>query len=231
MSNRIWILAAAVICIAVIGLGYFVGVAPKLTEASQADAERVAIDQQNAIYESDLAALIEQFENIDAIRAELEVLQRSLPADDGGEQFIRQLDVAAAANAVAITEYLQETPVVYGDFAAEAVASPEAAAPLSGGTLLGIPFTLKVTSASPDALFAFLGDVQAGERLFVVSKLDLVSAAEGKAVTYTLSITGYGYTLADPTTSAVDPAAVTPPVEPVPEETTPAPESTATTTP
>lgn len=207
MNTRIWMLITAVACVVIIALGYFLGIAPKLAEATKADADRTAVEQQNAAYEAQLAALIKQYEGIDEIRAELQELQRSLPPGDGEPDLLDALAGYAAATGVSVASFAQDSPVPYaGEVGA-------------GGTLLGIP--IKATLVGPDfrSVMAVVKQLQTGPRLFMVSQFTL-SGTEGG---FTLDLSGYVYTLTTATIAA--PTATPAPEAPAPEET-PAPEST-----
>ena len=200
-------LITAIACIAIIALGYFLGVSPKIAEAAKADADRVAVEQQNSIYEIQLAGLIEQYEGIDEIRAELEELQRSLPPGDGQADLLSALDSAAVANGVSVAAFTQGGAVPYAGEAG------------SGGTLVGVPITATLIAADYRSIMALVKQMQDGPRLFMVSKFTL-SATEGG---YTVDLSGYVYTLTATTIAA--PTSTPAPEVPAPEET-PAPEST-----
>jgi hypothetical protein len=235
LNNRIWTLAAAIVCIAIVALGLVVGILPKLAESAAADLSRVSIDAQNAIYEGELVRLQKEFEGLDDIVAELEELQQSLPAGHDEAAWLRQVSAAAASTGVLVSDYTQDVPVLYGNFDAAGNAA-EGQQPISGGTLLGIPISLKVESYDLHALYAILRPLQQGQRLFMVSSMSLESDEGGDAgYYYKLTIKGYIYTLADPAAATVDTPAPTDTPTPtetetsVPEETnTPAPTETST---
>lgn len=237
MSNRIWVIATALISVALLVAGYFLGVAPRLAEAAKAELERFSVEQQNDVYAADLAALKKQFEGIDDIRDELAELQLSLPADNGSEQFLREVDAAALASGVSVWEILQEGPVIYGDLEGAAAAD---AAPINGGTLMGVPISITVKYVDdPTPLFTFLSLMQNSTRLFMPNALDLGSEIGGPSdkpiATWTYTIKGYLYTLADPAASTpqvVTPAAPTPEVSPSPDPSgSPAPSGSPSPTP
>ena len=232
MSNRIWILATAIICIAIVALGVVVGVSPNLASSAKSELEKLAVDGQNSIYEADLAKLKKQFESIDDVRKELAKLQESLPADAASAEFLQVIANSAALAGVTLEDFAQETPVVYGSFDSGDGGGTEESASISGGTLLGIPVSQSVTSTNAMQLLAFVSLLQQGTRLFVVTDLVLTSELDGGSSIFTLKITGYIYTLADPDAQTDAVPTDEPTEEPTPEPTeTPATEETPGATP
>lgn len=226
MNNRIWILATAILSIAVVAIGLVVGISPKFAESASAERARAGVEEQNALYAADLARLKAEFEDIDSIKDELRELQKSLPLEHGEERFIRQVDAAAASTAVLISDYLFDTPVLYASFD-DSGAAAEGQAPIAGGTLLGIPVSVEVKSADLLALYAFIRPLQEGQRLYMLSSIAVTSESLGDAgYTYTMVVTGYVYTLADPDVETGE-APTTPAETPAPTET-PTPTGTET---
>lgn len=223
MSNRIWTLATAIACIAIVALGLVIGILPKMAESAGSELSRFGVDSQNAIYEGELARLQDEFEGLDKIVAELEDLQKSLPANHEEADWVRQITAAAQSTGVLLLEYTQDVPVLYGNFDAAGNAA-EGQQPISGGTLLGIPVSVKVQSTDLHALYAFVRPLQEGQRLYMVSSMTLDSNAVGAGgFLYELTVVGYIYTLADPSAATVDTGAG----DPAPTET-PTPEPTET---
>jgi len=80
-ANRIWYLIGGVAIIAILALGWFLGVSPQLAAAGTADAERATVEEENAAQNAILAQMKEQFAQLDVLTAELEELQVNVPAD------------------------------------------------------------------------------------------------------------------------------------------------------
>jgi hypothetical protein len=242
-NNRIWILGTVVISIAVLVLGWFLGLQPRLAEAAAASAERVSVEQQNAARANQIEKLKSDFAGLDAVAAELQSLRESLPASADYTGFLNQLNDIAKENSATLTAFAPAAPVVLGDPAGLAASQAEEASGSAGsgagaseeptgtelpdGSLVAIPTTLSA-SADFDDLLSFVGDLQHGTRLFLVSGLDF--AGEDKA--YTVSITGYVYVVID--SSVTDPDAAvseTAPTEmptPTAVETTTGPQPSST---
>lgn len=233
MNNRIWILGTAVVCIAVIALGVLLGISPKLTEIQSNSASLLQLQGQNAAYQAELAALKQQYEDIDKVRDELEELRRGLPADADYANFIREVEAAAVATGTTVMTYTQGAPVVYGATVAEGADTGTADAPISGGTLLALPVDMQIFSVGDGALL-FLDELRTGDRIFALGNFDLSISITGEASgTMSITFSALIYTLVDP--NAVPDDAVqgdddAPPTDPVPSpvesSSTPDPVST-----
>ena len=109
MNNRYWVFGTVVIVGAVAALGWFAGIQPALQAASVTDAARADVEAQNALHEAQLVQLREDFENIDALRAEVEALRAVIPNHADYAGFVAELNALAAATATTVTN------VVIGD--------------------------------------------------------------------------------------------------------------------
>jgi hypothetical protein len=234
MNNRVWMLGTAIASLAVIALGVMVGILPKLTEFGVNSVALATVQQQNQAYRADLAALKQQFENLDDVRRELEELRESLPADADIPDFIVEVNAAATTRGVRVVEATQAAPLIYG--AAENASSDPgtAATPISGGTLLVIPYVIRVDAVDPLAAFRFMTDLRTGNRLLLITGFDMTTIDRSGILTYETNITLYLYTLVDPNAPVANGDADAPPsdqpvVDPAPTITplpndTPAPE-------
>ena len=96
MNNRLWILGTAIVCIAVIALGWFLGVTPKLAEGADADIQTTDVDSQNAIFSAELDAIKLENENLPALKSQLAELRVGLPAETQQSEFLAEVNAAAA---------------------------------------------------------------------------------------------------------------------------------------
>jgi Tfp pilus assembly protein PilO len=178
MSNRYWIFGTAVIVIAVAALGWFLGIQPALQQAAATDAARADVEAQNAQYELQLAQLREDYENIDALRAEVETLRLAIPNHADYEGFIAEINGLAAGTATTVTN------VVIGD------ASWYMAAPTSA-----TPPAEVVEEAPADGTAAGAGDTAAaaaeGEQVIPLPNADgSVNGSNFIAIPVQLTVTG-----------------------------------------
>jgi hypothetical protein len=225
MNNRIWILGTVIASLAVIAVGVAIGILPKLTETSINTLELANVQAQNAAYQAELELLKQQFENIDEVRDELEQLQESLPADGDYPGFIEEVAGISQETGVQILETAQTAPIVYGSTATDGSDTGTAAAPISGGTLLAIPYTIKVNSTNPYAVFTFMDRLRLGDRLLLITAYDFIVEEENGVQVYEITISLYIYTLVDPSAVPVDTDGD------VPTDPVPTPEATPTETP
>jgi Tfp pilus assembly protein PilO len=225
-TTRLWVLGGAVIAIALVAMGWFVGIAPKLADMARADASRqqaIELNEQNEIV---LAELKEQFENLDELTTELEALQLAVPFTVDVPDFLRQLNSSAAATGVSISEITIDEARAYGapppvepaaqpaegdDVEAGAAAEPiPAAAPIappsvtdprvSAANFVAVPVSVTV-AGTYSAVQSFISAAQHGDRLFLALGMNLSpsdAAAVGSEAMYSGVINGFIYVLIDP---------------------------------
>jgi Tfp pilus assembly protein PilO len=204
--NRIWVIAGVFVILLVAGLGWLLGVKPQLDVAQAADEERAAVDAQNLVHAEDLAALKEQYANLDEYTSELASLRESLPASADLQSLLGELNALEGANGVKITGYsaLDATPFVPSAEIVDVVP-----ASVSASNFVSIP--VEVTVDGPSAnVFAFIKGLQSGGRLYLVSDLSFTNNEDAPG-TVSATISGLVYVLLDqPIAAATDPAAVVP---------------------
>lgn len=196
-----WMIVAGILAVAVLAMGWFVGVSPKLDELNDANDQRATVEQQNLVLASKLKELEEQFQKIDELKAELAESQLGLPPGDELSSFLGQLHKLEAASGVKLTKFSASDGQSY-------VAAPDATGnpAITANNFVAITIDLTVIGSRAQ-IIEFLSDLQNGDRLFLVTKVNLAQEAN-KSVTddeesaplasYTGSITGYVYVLVDP---------------------------------
>jgi Tfp pilus assembly protein PilO len=224
-GNRIWVLGTAVLSIALAALGWFLGVSPRLDQISTAKAQKVTVDQQNETTRATIAVLKAEYENLDAVEAELDELRLSLPPSADYTGFLRELTAIAGGNSAKLTSFVPAAPTVFTPGDPEATAEAEAATPAEGepvtipdGTLISIPVALSASGAYTD-LVEFIGDLQEGDRLYLASDVNIT----GGESEFTVAVNGYMFVEIDTSVTAASNAVN----EPQPTQT-PEPESTDT---
>jgi cell division septation protein DedD len=131
-SNRVWIIATALVAVGVIALGWFLGISPQLARASAADAERASVTTQNQVHEVELQSLKKEFANIDDLRDELDELKLALPETDQMADFISQVSALEAELGVVVTSFSVGEAVHYASV--DPVKAPEATPDTSAST-------------------------------------------------------------------------------------------------
>jgi hypothetical protein len=259
-NNRLWILVAGMLAVAVIALGWFLGISPKLAEASTASDQREGIEATNEQYRQETDQLKSDFENLAPLKAELAEMVGQLPANANYSAFLDEVDALASAESVDVANVSFGAPAVLpveGAAAAETVPAPadgEATNAVPSGSVITIPTTLTITGSFGD-LRAMIGKLQTGDRLFLISGLDFSEtgatdvAADASSGGYSVGVTGLLYVLTDGTTlitsapedavktdNSADPSdeatgEPTPSPSPTSVETTPTPTLTRTSAP
>lgn len=162
INNRIWYLGTTVASIAVLLLGWFLGVAPKLAEASAADRELVAVQGQNQLKQTELTRLKTQFTDVGGTRAALATVRESLPSSADTTAFLGELETLQLAHSVnlrslSISEAQPYVPsIVVTDEPAEAEAEEDAADPETTAAPTGVE-SAGVAAADPAAVTSGIG--------------------------------------------------------------------------
>lgn len=207
--TRIWIGAGALAIVAVLAGGWFLGVSPLLTQASTNDADRASVLSLNQAQEAQLVVLAEQTKKWDSIERDRAQLQSAIPADPGMPALVGEISTLAATSGVEVTSFsTSDAQILDGtvtqpatdpaaaatpaDNAATAAdAAPAPAAP-SGSGLVAVPVEL-AASGSTEALLGFLSGLQHGERLLLVSGMNLAGSDSGAG--QSLAVSGYVFVL------------------------------------
>jgi len=244
IDNRIWIIATFLVAIGVAALGYVLGVAPRIAEASAADEQREQVELTNQQYEIQLNALKKDYENLAEVAAELAALQLQLPPTADYEGFLRDMNNATKKTDTALTNVAWETPLVISadgvtgpaDPAAAPAAEGDAAEPAEGeaaadptvavnlapdGALVAIPIEL-VVKGSLRNVEDFFSEAQTNERIFLVTGFGVAVDTKNDSI-YVATISGVFYVLVDSSATAEE-------VEELPEEPEPDPAATPSPT-
>jgi Tfp pilus assembly protein PilO len=193
-GNRLMSIVLGMLSVGVLALGWFLGISPKLAEATASDSERQLVDTQNASYEAQLVQLASDFDRKAELQAELDKLAVAIPADNGLEDLLDILNGAAGATGVVIDSFTagEAAPPVLADDG-----SVDANAPLL------IPITVAV-SGPFDGIVAFGELVQTAPRLTIVSALTATRGTDKDTGT----LTGAVYVIpTEPLTTTVAPPA------------------------
>ncbi|MCU1557986.1 MAG: hypothetical protein JWN09_1981 [Microbacteriaceae bacterium] len=246
--DRLWVIGLGAAIVVVAALGYLAGISPIVAQASAADAQRTSIAAANDASAARLISLKAQYAGIAKLQAQLKVLAGSIPADAEMPVFLRELNalsnqyqVSLKSVAVSVAQNYASPTVTPVKPPAGSAATPSpspspstststgagagtpAATSAPASRLILIPVAISI-SGSYSNLMAFVGGLQSGDRLYLLTGLSMSSAAD--AAHFSADITGYVY--------ALPPAGGTVAKTPAPSgTTTPAPgvSSSATPTP
>jgi len=194
-----WVGATIAIGLVMALAAWFLAISPTLANAADTRDQAQSQRDQNTIAKQKLAALKKQFENIDALRAELAGLQLQIPTTEDTAAYRRELTTIATNHSVTVVSLSTGTaeaaaaPVApaptpdagaataeTGTETATDAAAPAPAAPTA--STYTVPVTLDVLGTY-DNVLGFLQDLQTGtQRLLLINDLSGSSPAPADAV-------------------------------------------------
>ena len=213
-NNRLISLGLIAGSLAILLLGWFLGVSPILDQAAAANSQRDTAAASNVALEARNAALKEQFANLSELEDELGPLSASVPFDGDvsafldrinalGDQIGVSLDSLTVGSAEVVTAGEDVDPAAEAPATDAATptdpATPADPAPTDTSTgLVSIPVTVVVKGGYPQTL-AFLGALQNDSRLFLMKTVGVVGLTDGTPFTGTFD----GWIFAIPATAPV----------------------------
>jgi Tfp pilus assembly protein PilO len=256
-NNRVWIVGTAVVSLAILVLGYLLGVAPKIAEAGAADAQTAQVGAANRVKVVELANLKKQFDLIEEIKASLAELQVSIPTTPEYSTWTRDLNRYADESKTNLYGATTSTligasteisaPSTGGAGGAVAAtpapaasgapsAGPSDAAPTTGETFNAVPITITVRGSYAQVT-DFIRILQAGNRLVLIVSMDYHIPSDFNG--YEVAISGAIFTFStspDFPDVIAGPGDIKAPATPDPTDTasptlTPTPGPSATSTP
>jgi len=227
--------------VAVLALGYLLGVSPTLEQAAAAQAQADSIKTANDASDVRLASLKKQFDEIGLLNTELAELLESIPYDADIPGFLAEINALCAQTGVTLTSLSVNDALAYisptaaADAAAAQAAADAAAAsddppaavtpttPVAEGSrLVAVPVKV-VVSGQYSNVMSFAGALQKGSRLMLVTNLALTGSATDTSFSGALTGNIYALPLPEgvPTPDLGDEVAPTPaPTQtPTPTET------------
>ncbi len=193
-TTRIWTFAAVLIMIAVVALGWFLGISPRLADAARFETERRNVQAQNDVARAAIAQLQSDFENLDELLVELEGLREEFPTaaqyDDAIEELlIRLLSAGLGLQNIQINEPAPTTPLVLEADAQPPAPEIDGEGILPAGSLLGVPVAVTVTGPL-SSILDYIEALQKSPRFSIVSSGDYTTSGDGSG-TITFSMVMY----------------------------------------
>lgn len=211
--TRLWTLIGVLAVVVILAGGYAVGVGPALSAASDSDSQLADVEIQNQVKAAELARLKSLDDDSAALFAELEELQRAIPAEHNTSVFAAQVASLAAAAEVKLIEisYLsaEEALAAEADIApaapvdgeeteGETEADTEAGANPSTQSVSSVPGLVAVAvsislEGDPVALHSFLEKTQTGLRTLTLSAVTVDLGSD--AGVFEMKVSGFVYVL------------------------------------
>lgn len=170
---RIWVAGAIIVSLIILGLGWLIGVSPRLADAARADQDRQGVELVNVGYEATLLELQELSARLPELEAQLEDIRVELPIEPELSELLGQLNALAEAAGVSLVEVTASPPVLYPPDLLEGTG-------VSG--LVALPVTIRA-SGEGTAIDDFIREVQFGPRLLLVERFDLTDDPVAGSVT------------------------------------------------
>lgn len=236
-GTRIWALGTAIIIIAVLALGYLLGVSPMMTRLAAAEQELASTQANNQVQQTTLQVMKTQFEDLDSLKDDLEVLRISIPGAVDSDFVYALLAGYQQGTGALVSAITTGEAQPYG---VTAEGEPTAEGSTAIPNLYTVPITITFTDTPLPAVLAYVASLQRGPRLFLVTGL---ASGEGENGASTSTVTAFMFVLADPNADPADAAnalvehpwdvsQVSVPLGPAPSASpTPDPSESATPTP
>lgn len=170
---RLWVIGSAFVAVLVLAGGWFLGVQPRLAEASAAESERESVAAINAQYEAILVELRELSENLPALERELDELRVEIPQEPELSTYLGQLNALAESAGVSLNEVTASTPILV---------SEELASTVGVTDLVAVPVRISALGP-PEGITAFLKSAQFGPRLLFVDRFSIGDDSDSGRVT------------------------------------------------
>lgn len=193
-NNRLWVLGSAVLVIAIVAMGWVLGVSPKLSEAGAADQQRATAESQNLVHEKEVAAIKKQYEQLPELKSQLGMLRQALPVSDDLSTFLGELHRLEQSNQITLTNFTASDAKPYTPVEKPATTVSTTNPLVTPDNFVAIPVKLEVAGEQANVM-DFIDGVQTGDRLFLVTELSLDQ--DETEVTYSATITGFVYVLLD----------------------------------
>jgi len=221
-SIRIWTFATIFVMIIVVALGWFLGASPKLADAARFDSERRSVEAQNEVARATIAALQADFEQIDELREELDLLRDEFPTDAQYDSAIEELLTGLLSRGltlqnIAINEPAPTTAATLEEGVEPPAPEVDGDGILPTGSLLRI--TVSVTVAGPlTSVLAYIDALQQSPRFSIIPGGDFSdgASATGGATTFQLimyAVTGDDLPEFEPTEPEPEPSATPEPTD------------------
>jgi Tfp pilus assembly protein PilO len=159
--NRIWMFGAVLVVGVALVLGWLLGISPQLEGLQAARTERLAVEAQNVVYDSQLDALKNDFEDIDGVQGKLAELRTSVPTGAQLPEFVAEVDALAAQNGLSLSGMTVADAEPYEPLATvvpvdAAVADPAATDPAATDAAAtdDAASSVPVAPAAPEAVMA-----------------------------------------------------------------------------
>lgn len=166
-QSRLWTIGAVILIIGLLAGTWFLGVAPRLSDARDADVALTQAVTLNNVHRQTLVALQADHERLDEIIAELDEAHSVIPEGPEPPSLLKNIDDIALSNGVTVVNVSFQSPAPYiaPDEAPDEFLT--AANELIAAGLYVIPVSFEV-EGSEAGLLGFISALQSNQRYFHV---------------------------------------------------------------
>lgn len=208
--NRLWVIGLVTAIVAVLLLSVLLGVTPALQQVHRNNLERASVENLNQTQALALTSLVSDLRNMTALTTKLAKANAALPPKPQLSSLLGELNSLEKRYGVRLTGYTGGDPQAFDaaapgsppavPAASSASASTTTTAPVSSAPgLYSIPVQVQASGDYAD-LVDFVGGLQTGKRLFVVTTLTIGTGSSGGS--FTATVNGYVYLLTEKAAAA-----------------------------
>ncbi|WP_025156593.1 hypothetical protein [Leifsonia aquatica] len=227
-KNKLWIIGAALVMVAIVAGGWFLGIQPQLANAAAADAQRAQVVAENARQTATLAKLKTAYARLPELKSDLASLRESIPEGTDLPSFVDQVTDLCASTGASFTGYTTaaslpyvtastgssatsptstatSTPAPTSGATPSPAATPEAGTPpvtnrlVTEQNFVATPLTVTVEGGYANVL-QFIKGLQTGKRLFLVTNVQTSATTDPSAAgTFDATVSGLIYSIVDST--------------------------------
>ena len=218
-NTRLWIIGSMLLVVAILAMGWFLGVSPRLSEAATAGHQQTVAEAQNVVHEREVAVIKKQFDQLPALKSQLAILRAAVPEENGMSAFLDELHALEQQNQVSLTDFTAGDGQPYTPVKSTTLTASTTNPLVTPENFVAIEVGVTVTGNDAN-IMRFIDGVQTGDRLFLVTSLTLGQDKSDAAATsktpppaaFKATIRGFVYVLLDkPATPAKTGAAATTP--------------------
>lgn len=202
-DNRLWVGGSILLCVAIIAMGWFLGVSPKLSEAAAAGSQLSVVEAQNVVHERDVATIKKEYDHLPELKSQLVTLRSSVPGDDALSSLLDELHALEQQNGVTLTDFKAGDGQPYAPVKSTLKEVNTTNPLITPQNFVAIQIGVQVSGTNAN-LMSFVQGLQTGSRLFLVTDLEVKraepSGTTGKTTVgsdYQATITGLVYVLLD----------------------------------
>lgn len=102
-KTRLWMIGSTLAMVVVAVLGWMLAIQPQLDQAAEADAQKAQVDAGNTANQLALDKLKKDSAELPALKSQLDIVSKSIPAEAETPGFMDELTTLATANGLTIT--------------------------------------------------------------------------------------------------------------------------------